>query len=79
MAPNLSEGRTLGMANVDALNDTLLGYNDAKVINDDEFLLLHNVHRRRNPHFPYWRYKKFNLELMEDECKAEFRMRRDHI
>ena len=68
------------MANIDDLNDMLLGYNDANVINDDELLLLHNVHRRRNPHFPYWRYEKFNLELMEeDECKAEFRMRRDDI
>ena len=77
---NLSKGKTLGMANVYDLNSMLLGYNDANVINDDELLLLHNVHRRRNPHFPYWRSEKFNLELMEeDECKAEFRMRRDDV
>ena len=53
-----TEGKTLGMANVDDLKDMLLDYNDANVINDDELLLLHNVHRRRNPHFLYWRYEK---------------------
>ena len=68
------------MANCDDINNVLLGYNDANVINEDELLLLHDVHRRRNPQFPYWRYEKFNLELMEeDECKAEFRVRRDDI
>jgi len=78
--PNLSEAKVLDMENCDDLDNMLLGYNDANVIDDDELLLLHNVHRQRNSQIPYWRYEIFNLELMEDdECKAEFRVRRDDI
>ena len=55
------------MANSDDFNNVLLGYNDANVMNGDELLLLHDVHRRPNPQFPYRRYEKFNLELMEED------------
>ena len=80
LAPNLSEAKILDTTNCDVLNNVLLGYNCANVISEDELLLLHDVHRLRTPQFPDWRYEKFNLELMEeDECKTEFRVRRDDI
>ena len=65
-----------------AYHDYAILWNEDKLnnINDNELLLLHDVHRQQNPQFPYWRYEKVNLELKEgDECKAEFRVRRDDI
>ena len=47
---------------------------DSKALNDEEFALLYDVTRPKNPDVPYWRYPKFDLEGMsDDECKAEFR------
>ena len=35
---------------------------------------------RRNPYFPYWHYKRFDLEPMDDdECKAEFGFRKVYL
>ncbi len=66
--------------NFEELNDLFLAYNDADMLDDEELLLLQNVHRPRNPRFPYWRYDRFNLEDMDkDECKADFRMWKDDI
>ena len=80
MAPNLTVKKIISMANIDNLNNLLLGYYDANVIDDVDLLLLYDVNRRRNPHFPYWRYDKFDLDLMSaDECKAEFRMWKDDV
>ena len=46
-------------ANYDEVEDLILAYNDADVIDVDEALLLHDIQDRRNPHFPYWTYEKF--------------------
>ena len=68
------------MANIDDMNDLFLGYYDADIIDNDDLMLLHDMHRRRNSHLPYWNYERFSLELMEeDECKAEFRVNRSDI
>jgi len=62
-------------ANYDEVEDLILAYNDAGVIDIDEALLLHDIQEGKNPQFPYWTYEKFELGLMqEDESKAEFRM-----
>ena len=51
----------------------------ANVIDDEEFLLLHEINRPRNPRLPYDRYS-FNFEEMtEDECWAEFRFKKVDI
>ena len=48
----------------------------ADVIDDVDFLLLHELNRPRNPHFLYRQYH-FNFEdIMEDECWAEFRFQK---
>ena len=43
------------------------------MIDDEEFCLLYDANRSRNPEFPYEEYGKFDLEDIDDtECKAEF-------
>ena len=43
-------------------------------LDEDEFMLLFDVNRSRNPEFPYDKHRHFDLESMdESECKAEFR------
>ncbi len=47
-------------------------------VDGEEFLLLQQLNApRRNLHLsqPYWQYKRFDLEAMEDsECLVEFRI-----
>ena len=48
----------------------LTSFNDGD-ISEDEFLLLYDVHRSKNPDFPYQNYEHFDLErLDESESKA---------
>ena len=80
LAPIHFLGNLFDMANIDDMNDLFLGYYDAKIIDNDDLMLLHGMHRRRNAQFPYWNYERFSLELMEeDECKAEFRVNMSDI
>ena len=66
-------GNLFGMANIDDMNDLFLGYYDGNIIDNDDLMLLHCMHRRRNSQFPYWNYERFSFELMEEDgCKAEF-------
>ena len=45
-----------------------------RFIKEREFVLLHDLHKSKNPEFPYWNYERFDLdEKTNDECKAEFR------
>ena len=49
-------------------------------LNDEEFLLLTDLNRSRNPEFPYNKDEVFHLESMnESECKAEFRFEKEDI
>ena len=60
--------------------DALVLYHDNGVIDDEEFCLLCDVNRSKNPEFPYEEYGKFDLEEMDNsECKAEFRFRKGDI
>ena len=49
-------------------------------INEPEFVLLYDLHKSKNPEFPYWNYERFDLdEKTNDECKAGFRFNREDI
>ena len=57
----------------------LFGYYD-NIIEGQEFLLLFDLNRSRNPDFPYWSYAEFDLDkLNEDECIANFRFKKNDI
>ena len=44
------------------------------LLDDDEFLVLQQAHKSKNPEFPYEEHGWFSFdELDEVECKAEFR------
>ena len=50
------------------------------MLDEDEFLLLYDINKPKNPEFPYWLYPKFDLEnYCEDECKAIFRFLKNDI
>ena len=52
----------------------LLLAHDGKVISDEEFLVLRDSCRSKNPDFPHSSYARFDLEnIDETECLAEFR------
>ena len=62
------------------IRECLLLSHAANIIDDEEFVLLYDVNKSRNPDYPYWSYEKFNLDsLSDDECKAEFRFLRSDI
>ena len=57
----------------------LLAY-DSKIISDEEFLVLWESYRCKNPDFPYSSYARFDLENVdESECLAEFRVQKQDI
>ena len=48
--------------------------NALKLSVDEEFALLFDLNRSKNPNFLYWWNQKFDFEnLADDECKTEFR------
>ena len=52
----------------------LLAY-DSKIISDEEFLVLWENCRSKNPDFPHSSYARLDLEnIDETECLAEFRV-----
>ena len=68
------------MASFKLTRDLLLESYDEGVIDDDEFLLLYDQNRSKNPEFPYKHIGEFDLEDMDDfECMAEFRCRKSDI
>ena len=55
------------------LGELLLVAYDSDMINDEEFLVLYENYRSKNPEFPFNSYARFELENMQDdECLAEF-------
>ena len=49
-------------------------------INKWELVLLYELHKLKNPEFPYWNCERFDLdEKTNDECKAEFHFYREDI
>ena len=50
------------------------------VLTEDEFMLFYSYYHSVNPEFPYSNYSPFCLdELNEDECLAEFRVRKHDL
>ena len=57
----------------------LLAY-DGIIISDEEFLVLWESCRSKNPDFPHSSYARFDLEnIDETECLAEFRVQKQDI
>lgn len=57
----------------------ILGFEN-ELINDEELLLLYDLQQSKNLYFPYWKYQRFDLDLLEnDECIAEFRFFKEDI
>ena len=49
-------------------------------ISDNEFVLLYDSYKSKNPNFNYQSYEPFNLDKYNsDECKAEFRVEKADI
>ena len=68
------------MATFRKVRELLLTSFDDGDISEDEFLLLYDVNRSKNPDFPYQNYEHFDLEkLDESESLAEFRFRKSDI
>ena len=68
------------MSSLRNVRNALLISHSSNLINDEEFLMLHNLNSSKNPDFPYWNYQKFDLEnLSDEECKAEFRFYKNDI
>ena len=57
----------------------LLSYEDG-ILDEDEFLLLHEQFMPKNPNFLYEEYDRCSLDEMNDaECLAEFRFRTHNL
>ena len=70
----------LGMATFEEFRLLLLLYHDAKLIGDEEFVLLYDMFPSKNPSFPYHEYAGFDLDNMsEADCKADFRFEKKDL
>ena len=68
------------MAKLRETRDCLLLSFDEGIIDDEEFIFLHDLNSSKNPDFPYWQYDPFDLDCLTDvECKAEFRFWKNDI
>lgn len=62
------------------VRDTILLAYAFNIIDDEEFILLYDANKPKNPDIPYARYENFDLDVMtDDECKTEFRFYRNDI
>ena len=68
------------MANSRELRDPFTLYYSSEVINNEEFILLHDVFFSKSLNLAYEHYQRFSFDHMEpDECKAEFRFWKNDI
>ena len=68
------------MSSFREIRDLLLLSFDDGVLSDEEFVILYECYRSRNPEFTYSSYARFSLEEMDDsECLAEFRVRKQDL
>ena len=68
------------MASFKEIRELLLLSFENETINDEEFLLLSEQFKSKNPDFPYENYLGFELDDMdESEWLAEFRFQKRHI
>jgi len=60
--------------------EALLLSHAIEVIDEDEFLLLYDVNKSKNPGYPYWNYDAFDLDsTTDDECTSEFRFLKNDV
>ena len=65
------------MASFKKIRNVLLECLDDDVIDEEEFVLLYDLNRSKNPEFPHDNYERFDLESMDPaECKAKFRFKK---
>ena len=68
------------MSGLTEVREALLLMHSENYLNDEEFLLLYDINKSKNPDFPYWNYTNFDLDqLNEDECIANFRFKKNDI
>ena len=68
------------MSGLREVREALLLMHSENYLNDEEFLLLYDINKSKNPDFPYWNYTNFDLDqLNEDECIANFRFKKNDI
>ena len=68
------------MASFEAVRNELLLAYDEEVIDDEEFLLLWDCNKSKNPDFSYEDNANFDLDcIAEAECKAEFRVEKNDL
>ena len=53
------------MVNLREIREALLLGHRNNIINDEEFVLLYNINKSKNPDFPYWRYDMFDLDRLD--------------
>lgn len=68
------------MASFKEIRELLLLSFENNTISDEEFLLLSEQFKSKNPDFPYENYLGFELDDMdESECLVEFRIEKRYI
>lgn len=68
------------MASLRQIREVLLLSHAIEVIDEDEFLLLYEVAKSKNPGYPHWNYDSFDQDSMtDDECKSEFRFLKNDV
>ena len=68
------------MASLRETREALLLAHDQGIVDDEEFVLLFDLNKSKNPVYPYWKYNGFDLDSMTDaECQTEFRFYRSYI
>ena len=66
------------MADIGALDASVFMYLE-DLIEEDLFYMLVKGCEETAPVFPYWKYDRFSLESLEDECLSEFRVAKTDI
>ena len=68
------------MPNFRETRECLLHFYSEDSISDEEFYLLYDINKSKNPDFEFWRYQKLNLNLLsDDDVFAEFRFMKHDI
>ena len=60
--------------------DLLIPLYADNIVSDEEFLLLYDTFRTKNPKFPHGNYERFDLDSMNSaECKVRFRVKKQDL
>ena len=60
--------------------DTILLAHASRLLNAEEFVLLYDLNKLKNPDLPYTNYDHIDLDKMtDDECKTEFRFYKNDV